>query len=64
MAKGIAESGRPGSTGGGTSDEHEQPVVVPSPKPRRVSGTDGTGSGSRRIGPDTIVPGWNDDPGG
>jgi hypothetical protein len=62
MAKGIFESGgRTGITGSSIGpDGREQPLVVPSPKPVRVSG-----SGSRRrINADTVVPGWNDEPAG
>lgn len=62
MAKGIFESGgRTGITGSSIGpDGREQPLVVPSPKPVRVSG-----SGSRRrINAYTVVAGWNDEPAG
>jgi hypothetical protein len=60
MAKGIFESGgRTGSSDGNSSDTSgEQPLVVPNPKPVRVSGNPGS---TRRIGPDTRVPGWDRD---
>jgi hypothetical protein len=60
MAKGIAESGgRTGSTSGGGTSDGEQPIVVPSPEPRRV-GRIGN-PGGRRITPDTRVPGYDPD---
>jgi len=62
MAKGISESGgRTGSSSNaGGTDGGEQPLVVPQPKPVRVAGAGGS---RRRINADTVVPGWNDDPG-
>jgi hypothetical protein len=58
MAKGIYESGgRSGITGSNLGpDGSEQPVVVPSPRAVNV----GRGAGStRRIGPETRVPGYD-----
>ncbi len=58
MAKGIFESGgRSGITGSSVGPGgSEQPVVVPSPRAVRVD----RGAGStRRIGPNTRVPGWD-----
>jgi hypothetical protein len=64
MGKGIHESVRRNSSSDDTSSgthDGEQPLVVPTAKPVRVSGTGGS---RRRVGPDTIVPGWNDTPAG
>jgi hypothetical protein len=62
MAKGIFESGgRTGITGSSSGPGgSEQPVVVP--VPRAVRSAD-PGS-RRRINERTVVPGWNDQPGG
>ena len=62
MAKGVFESGgRTGITGSSTGPSgSDQPIVVPSPKPVSVSRS-GT---RRRVGPGTVVPGWNDEPAG
>jgi hypothetical protein len=58
MAKGIYESGgRSGITGSNLGPSgSEQPVVVPSPRAVRV---DRSAGGTRRIGPDTRVPGYD-----
>jgi hypothetical protein len=58
MAKGIFESGgRTGITGSNLGPSgSEQPIVVPSPRAVNV----GRGAGStRRIGPETRVPGYD-----
>lgn len=63
MRTGIFESGRrtgsdsdPSGIGSG-----EQPIVVPAREPARVGGSRGAG---RRVGRDTVVTGWNDEPPG
>jgi hypothetical protein len=59
MAKGVFESGgRTGITGSTIGpDGREQPLVVP--RPGAVRSGPERHPGGRRIGPDTVVPGWD-----